>query len=131
LLFCLWHTLSETRGAIESAMTDQLVRFFVALPFSTYWTPSDDGLIRDPASDNLLLRLYQQIASLFDTAKPGRFRRCASELCGRVFYAARKDQRACSKKCSNALLQREWYARQTANPPKHQWGKPKRLEVAK
>lgn len=37
-------------------------------------------------------------------AEPARIRKCA--VCGKIFYAQRKDQKACSRECSNTNRQR-------------------------
>lgn len=49
---------------------------------------------------------------LFQNAIAGalleRIRAC--EVCGKVFYAVRKDKRGCSDKCGNVIRQRSWYS---------------------
>lgn len=48
----------------------------------------------------------------FSTVPASRIRLC--KICGRVFWAARKDMKGCTKACANALRARNWRENTTA-----------------
>jgi hypothetical protein len=76
------------------------------------WTVGTDGRLNSVAAlDSPAARLMDRFKALVDGVEIERFRRCAYNKCGRIFYAGNRRQRCCSKRCSNAVLQREWYKR--------------------
>ncbi len=53
---------------------------------------------------------FKDFLAALDGAEAQRVRQCP--MCGRFFYALRKDQKACSKRCNVARRVREWRASQ-------------------
>jgi predicted RNA-binding Zn ribbon-like protein len=76
------------------------------------WIVGANGRLNPVAAlDSPAARLMDRFKALVDGAEIARFRRCAYNKCGRIFYAENRRRRCCSKRCSNAVLQREWYRR--------------------
>jgi hypothetical protein len=76
------------------------------------WIVGANGRLNPVAAlDSPAARLMDRFKALVDGAEIARFRRCAYAKCGRIFYAENRRRRCCSKRCSNAVLQREWYRR--------------------
>jgi predicted RNA-binding Zn ribbon-like protein len=76
------------------------------------WIVGADGRLNPVAAlDSPAARLAARFKALVEGVEMDRFRRCAYAKCGRIFYARNRRQRCCSKRCSNAVLQREWYKR--------------------
>jgi len=107
------YAIAALRAFLQSAVTrPPEINIDLVTTQRHRWTVGADGRVNSVRTlDSLADRLMARFKALVEGVKIDRFRRCAYAKCGRIFYAQNRRQRCCSKRCSNAVLQREWYKR--------------------
>jgi hypothetical protein len=107
------YVIAALRAFLQSAVTrPSEINIDLVTTQRHRWTVGTDGRLNSVRTlDSLADRLMARFKGLVEGVEMDRFRRCAYDKCGRIFYARNRRQRCCSKRCSNAVLQREWYKR--------------------
>jgi hypothetical protein len=111
----LEYCLTAIRQFLQSAVAEPRPSD-ICVQTATYqahrWIVGADGRMNPVAAlDSRAGWLMDRFKVLVNGVEIERFRRCAYARCGRIFYARNRRQRCCSKRCSNAVLQHEWYKR--------------------
>jgi len=107
------YAIAALRAFLQSAVTrPPEINIDLVTTQRHRWTVGTAGRLNSVRTlDSLADRLMARFKALVEGVEIERFRRCAYAKCGRIFYARNRRQRCCSKRCSNAVLQREWYKR--------------------
>src|SRR5262249_30341087 len=102
-------TLDEFTVRYESLidMRDVLGRIADRRPTSGLDLRNTQGLVRLTTNDQGLIDLVKTwLADALEGVEADRIRRCP--ICGKIYWAGRKDQPACKKSCVQALRVRRW-----------------------